>query len=235
MQGGSFVSCTSKENDTMSKLSPEELASRLRFDWSITQQMKSALVKTQAFQNMTDLARRRNPIVNPIESHKAAAYLVEYRIRSLIGPGQFRDRFDVSMDLLAGGNYPYTQPACFVISQPVPWSPHFLLGNGTICLGELWTQAHGAITAGHLIIHVAKLLNFDEPDREPSYGGWNAKAVKYWRHVMKHQPITKGLAYPILPPEITHRVNANAKPLFRPATPAAPFAPTKTLFRPAGR
>jgi hypothetical protein len=158
-----------------------------------------------------------------------------YRIRSLIESGRFHDRFDVSMDLLAGGDYPYSQPTCFVVSQPVPWSPHFLAGNGAICLGELWTQAHGGITLGHLIVHVAKLLNFDEPDREPSYGGWNAAAVRYWRQVMKRQPVTKGLSYPLLPPEITHGMGTHAKTLFRPAAAAEPSASAPTLFRPVRR
>jgi hypothetical protein len=217
----------------MAKLTPEELRSRLRFDWNIMQQMKSPLVTTRAFGSMSDLASGSRPILNAEDSHKAVAYLVEYHIRSLIGPAKFHDRFDVSMDLMAGGNYPFSQPACFVVSKPVPWSPHFLTGNGAVCLGELWTAACGDITAAHLVIHIAKLLNFDEPDREPSYGGWNAKAVHYWRHVMKRQPITAGLPYPVVPPEFTHGLSPNSKPLFRPAA-AAVFTPSKSLFRPVG-
>jgi hypothetical protein len=218
----------------MSSLSPEQLSSRLQFDWNITQRMQSPLVTVQAFRNMGDLTRRMNPVTNPADSPKAVAYLVEYRTWSLIGAGQFHDHFDVSMDLMAGGNYPYSQPACFVTSRPIPWSPHFYPSNGAICLGELWTAAAGNITLGHLIVHIAKLLNFDEPDREPSYGGWNPKAVAYWRHVMKRQPITSGLAYPTLPPELTHGLTHNSTPLFRPAAVAVPFAPSQTLFRPVG-
>lgn len=218
----------------MSKLTPDQLSSRLRFDWNITGRMRSSIVAIQAFRSMTDLASRKRPILSPEDSHKAVAYLVEYHIQSLIGPGKFHDRFVVSMDLMAGGNYPYSQPACFVISQPIPWSPHFLAGNGAVCLGELWSAAAGNITLGHLIIHVAKLLNFDEPDREPSYGGWNAKAVAYWRQVMKRQPVTKELPYPIIPPEFTHGMSRNSRPLFRPAVVAVPFTPSRTLFRPVG-
>ena len=218
----------------MSKLTPDQRNSRLRLDWNIASRMNGPLAAIQAFRSMADLAGRKHPIQSPEDSHKAVAYLVEYHIRSLIGAAKFHDRFDISMDLMAGGNYPFSDPACFVVSRPIPWSPHFLTGNGSVCLGELWTAARGNITLGHLIIHVAKLLNFDEPDREPSYGGWNAKAMAYWRHVMKRQPVTNGLSYPVIPPEFTHGVTQTSTPLFRPAAVATPFAPARTLFRPVG-
>lgn len=218
----------------MPKLSPEELNSRLRFDWNIVQRMKSPLATIAAFKSMNDLKASKHPITDAAEAHRAIAYLVEYRIKSLVDAGRFHDRFDVSIDLMAGGNYPYSEPACFVISRPVPWSPHFLPSAGSICLGELWSAAAGNITLGHLIIHIAKLLNSDEADREPGYSGWNAQAVQYWRHVMKRQPVTPGLQYPVVPPQITHGVTAETKPLFCPASAAAPsFAPAPSLFRPA--
>lgn len=216
----------------MSKLDPEHLQSRLRFDWTITQKMNSAVVTMQAFRSLADLGRRRNPIIKEKDSHQACVYLVEYRIRSLIAEGMFHDRFEVTADLLAGGNYPFSQPACFVTSKPIPWSPHFLPSRGAICLGELWTQARGAMTLGHLIVHICKLLNFDEPDREPSYGGWNAPAVNYWRKVLNRQPITKGLVYPKLPSEVTHAIQVPHKPLFQPASVAVATA-AQPGFRPA--
>jgi hypothetical protein len=204
----------------------------LRFDWAIVQKMNSPLVLIQAFKSLAELGRRKDHIVKKEDSHRASAYLVEYRVRSLVGEGVFHDHFEVSIDPLAGGNYPYSQPACFVTSQPVPWSPHFLKRTGAICLGELWTQARGAMTLGHLIVHICKLLNFDEPDREPSYGGWNAAAVKYWRRVLNRQPITQGLVYPTLPADITHAIEVPSKRLFQPA-PAAVLIPARPHFRPA--
>ena len=220
----------------MPKLNPEELQSRLRFDWRIAQGITSPLLAIQAFKSMPDLNRRKNPISGLQDAHRAVSYLVEYRIRSLVGKGKFHQRFDVSIDLLAGGNYPYSEPQCFVISQPIPWSPHFLPSKGAICLGELWTSSRGSITLGHLILHIAKLLNFDEPDRESSYGGWNAEAVNYWRQVMKRQPVTPGLVYPALPPELTHGLKSDiGRVLFRATTVAAAAKPPQTLFRPLGR
>jgi ubiquitin-protein ligase len=213
------------------KLSPEELQSRLRFDWNITQRMNTPLVQIQGFKSLSDLKRRKDSITKERDSHQASAYLVEYRLRSLVGEGIFHDQFQVSIDLLTGGNYPFSVPACFVTSHPIPWSPHFLPRNGAICLGELWTQARGAMTLGHLVVHICKLLNFDEPDREPSYGGWNAAAVNYWRTVLNRLPITKGLVYPTLPTEVTHAIEVPHKPLFRPATSTA----ARSHFRPGRR
>jgi len=216
------------------KLSLEQLQSRLRFDWAIARKMNGPLVLFQAFKSLADLGRRKDPVVKEEDGHRARAYSVEYRVRSLVGEGEFHDRFHVSFDLLNGGDYPFTEPACFVTSTPIPWSPHFLPRTGAICLGELWTQARGAMTLGHLVIHVAKLLNFDEEDRESSYGGWNPAAVKYWRKVLNRQPITKGLVYPTLPAEVTHAIEIPHKPLFQPAA-AAGFTAAQPHFRPARR
>ncbi len=218
----------------MPKLNPQELQSRLLFDWTIATKMASPLVHIEAFRGVADLSRGKNAIVKQQDGPQACAYLVEYRIRSLIGEGIFHNRFQVTIDLLSGGNYPFSEPACYVTSQPIPWSPHFLAGQGSICLGELWAQSRGAMTVGHLIVHICKLLNFDEPDRGPSYSGWNAAAVQYWRTVLKRQPIEKGLIYPTLPAEVTHAIEVPQKPVFRAAA-AAPGAPVRSHFRAARR
>jgi hypothetical protein len=229
-----FPAPTIKETNAVSKLNPKELQSRLRFDFRITQGINSPLVRIEAYKSLADLDRRKNRILKEQDGHRACAYLVEYRVRSLIGEGQFHDRFLVAHDLLAGGTYPYSEPACCVISQPIPWSPHFLPGRGAICLGTLWTQARGHMPFAHIIIHICKLLNFDEEDREPSYGGWNAPAVNYWRKVLHRQPITKGLVYPTLSAEVTHGIDIPKKPLFQPASTAGRTA-IHPHFRPARR
>ena len=76
--------------------------------------------------------------------------------------------------------------------------------------------------------------HFDEEDREPSYGGWNPAAVTYWRKVLHRRPITKGLVYPTLPPEVTHAIEIPHKPLFQPAA-AAGVATARPHFRPTRR
>jgi hypothetical protein len=223
-----------KETNAMPKLDPKQLQSRLRFDWTIAQKMNGPIVSVQAFKGLGDLSGRKDPIVKEEAAHRACVYSIEYQVRSLVGEAKYHDRFEISVDLLSGGNYPYSQPGCFVTSKPVPWSPHFSPHSGAICLGELWTEAVGTMTLGHLIVHLARLLNFDEPDREPSYGGWNPEATKYWRTVLKCQPITPGLVYPTLPAEVTHGIEILHKPLFRPAA-AAGVRALQSHFRPAGK
>ena len=56
---------------------------------------------------------------------------------------------------------------------------------------------------GQLMVHVAKLLNFDEIPRTDNYGGYNREAAEYWRSELHRQPINPQLVYPPLPAEIS--------------------------------
>lgn len=179
-------------------LEPDELQSRLLHDFRIVSLMKSPLMKVIAYRDVDDLYGRRDPIVSEDEGHLATHYLVEYNIKTLVGRGTYSDRTLVHIDLLADYNYPFTEPCCYVVDSTLPWSPHFLEG-APICLGELWSQARGNMLLGHLLVHIAKLLNFDEVARGGGYVGWNGEAVEYWREVLGEQPITKNLPYPALP------------------------------------
>jgi len=221
----------------MAKLTPDQLASRLAFDWRIAQSMQGPVTSIHAFPDALSLSKRRKEITDAAQAPKATHYLVEFYIRSLVGEDQFHDRFDVSIDLLAGGNYPYSEPVCFVVSRPIPWSPHFLEG-APICLGELWTDLSGHGTLGHLVIHTCKLLNWDEFARSPGYVGWRPDAVSYWKKKLKKQPITPGLQYPVLPAELTHGVQVSAGSLFQPcaafALNSGDEAAPISLFRPTG-
>ncbi|HEX8335483.1 MAG TPA: hypothetical protein VF621_02065, partial [Pyrinomonadaceae bacterium] len=108
----------------------------------------------------------------------------------------------VYVNLQANKNYPFSEPGCYVESR-MPWSPHFLKGR-PICLGEIWQQAQGTMLLGQLLVHIAKLLNFDEVARGGGYVGYNGEAIEYWKRVLGYQAITKNLPYPELPPEIIH-------------------------------
>jgi len=213
----------------MVSLSPIQRRQRLTFDYRITQSIHSPLVKITAFRSAADLQGKRLAITSVEEGGKATHYLLDCRIKSLVGRGKHHDRFAISVDLLAGGNYPFTKPVSDVISEPRPWSPHFTKG-APICVGEFWEQQKGHATLGHLIIHLLKLLNFDEPPREQSYGGYNADAAAYWRDVLHHQPITPRLKYPVIS-------RKNLEPDEETASKAAFRALTKSppsgLFKPA--
>jgi hypothetical protein len=67
-----------------------------------------------------------------------------------------------------------------------------------------------------LVVHVARLINFDEPGADSSADHWNASAVHYWRTTLSGGPYLRDLTYPRLPAEITHGVT-DASTVFRAA------------------
>jgi ubiquitin-protein ligase len=84
-------------------------------------------------------------------------YEVNYRIRSPIGRDRYHDRWNVRFDL-SSPNYPAEQPTLQVLSKERPWGPH-VSPYGGVCLGSLWGPER---TVAHLIIDMARVLNFDE-------------------------------------------------------------------------
>jgi hypothetical protein len=85
----------------------------------------------------------------------------------------------------------------------MPWTPHFSR-NRPICTDEeIWLAAKGRLLLGHWLVHVAKLLNFDEIPRTENYGGYNPDAAAYWRAKLNRQPLTPDFPYPVLPPWIS--------------------------------
>lgn len=60
--------------------------------------------------------------------------------------------------------------------------------------------------AAQLVVHVMRLLNWDEPDRGAHYLGWTPQATRYWRDVLHGRPISPDLEYPTLPADLTHAV-----------------------------
>jgi hypothetical protein len=190
----------------MAGLGPDDLRSRLQLDFRVVSRMRSPLMQVAAYRNVDDLRKRRNPITSEHEGHLATHYFVDYHIRTLVGRDLYSDRTSVYINLQANKNYPFSEPGCYVESK-MPWSPHFLKGR-PICLGEIWQQAQGTMLLGQLLIHIAKLLNFDEVARGGGYVGYNGEAIEYWKRVLGYQPITKTLPYPELPGEIINTAPA---------------------------
>ena len=185
---------------------------RLGFDYRVVMAMaeSSPLIQVEAFADQHDLKKRRRPITDEKEGGSARYYLVHYDVRSLVGRGKYHEGFDVTFDLVSMGTYPEERGGNTInaggiiatcTSHPIPWSPHFLDGVGTICLGSIWQGADHTLL-GHGVIHVAKLLNWDEP--KSISGGWNPAAVKWWKNKLGAKPLTPGLAYPALPLNLTH-------------------------------
>ena len=221
----------------MAGLDRDDLLSRLQLDYRVVSRMHSPLMQVTAYRNSEDIKKRRNPITSEQEGHLATHYFVDYHIRTMVGRGVYSDRTGVQIDLQAGNNYPFSEPGCWVVEGRMPWSPHFLKGR-PICLGEIWLQAHGTMLLGQMLVHIAKLLNFDEVARGRGYVGYNGEAIEYWKNVLGYQPITKNLPYPELPDEIIHTAPPEPKRTFirkgvmnagadaRPALPAPPKGAT---------
>lgn len=195
----------------MAGLNQEDLNSRLRLDYRVVSRMQSPLMKVGAYRNVDDLRKRGNPILSENEGHLAMHYLVDYNIKTLVARGVYSDRTSVHIDLLANNNYPFSEPACYVVDSKMPWSPHFLKGR-PICLGELWGLSQGAMLLGQLLVHIAKLLNFDEAARGGGYVGYNGEAIEYWKNVLGYQPITKNLPYPQLPLDLLYATQSTPEP-----------------------
>lgn len=206
----------------MASLTREELALRLKFDYRVAERMSSEIMTVRAFQNANDVRSGKNPIVDQMGGHLATHYLVDFRIRTLVGEGRYTDVTTVHFDLTCNGRYPYSEPACWVVSEKMPWSPHFKQGM-PICIGEFWKDGRGKILIAQLMVHVARLLNFDEIARGGGYVGWNAEAVRYWKNELGLQPINTSLVYPTLPSDITHGIASPA------ADRSSMFSPTNTV------
>lgn len=217
----------------MAGLGPDDLRSRLQHDYRVVSRMRSPLMQVAAYRGVDDLRKRRNPITSEHEGQLATHYFVDYHIKTLVGRDLYSDRTSVQIDLQANNNYPFSEPGCYVVESRMPWSPHFIKGR-PICLGEIWRQAQGTMLLGQLLIHIAKLLNFDEVARGGGYVGYNGEAIEYWKRVLGYQPITKNLPYPPLPVDIIHTVPETRKGFVRkgvtvtaaarPAPPAPPKA-----------
>lgn len=180
----------------MPRLSAEDLASRLAYDRRVVE-------------------RLRAPWLHVLAQDDARGYTVTYGFPTLADAGVFVTNVRVRFDLLAGGNYPYTEPHAQVVSRPQPWGPHVQPGSGWLCTGNAWKEARARMLLAHLVIQVARLLNFDEPDN--GSGHMNSAAASWWRSHYHGRPLNPDLAYPILPIDLTHGIEARASsPGFRP-------------------
>ena len=195
----------------MASLTSAELADRLALDYRSTIVLQSrALASVRAIKSESDLCAGRDVTRDEGEAGRAALYLVDYAFPILVGPGPTTPRALVRFDLLAGGNYPYSQPSVAVTSRPLPWSPHVRPSTGSVCLGEGWARAQGGMLLCLLVRHVMRLFNYDEPQRDPGYVGWNGAAVQYWRSALGGKPLHADLPYPVMATEVTHGVEDQA-------------------------
>lgn len=203
----------------MAKLSPDELKSRLMLDYRVCQRMFGGVFTGEAYRTTSDLEQRRNPITSVQDAGLAVKYRIDFQVKTLIGRGPTADHTIFGFDLEVG-NYPYNEPYAWLISSHVPYSPHFK-ASWPICTGNGWEQANGHMLLGELLVHIAKLLNWDEKNIVNEE--WQRDAIKYHRKVYKGRPITPGLRYPVVPVDLLYGSNA---------APPPPPPPRHFLFRP---
>ncbi len=187
------------------KLDAAELASRLQYDLEVVSELRSpALGEIRAYASDDDWRAGRRLDASNTGERQATVYVVDYSFPVLVSAAETTPKVTVHFDLLAGGNYPYTAPWTAAVSRPTPWSPHVHPNEATVCIGEIWRDARGKMLLADLIVHVMRILNFDETERGLEYGGWNSAAINHWRRVLKRKPLHPDLAYPVLPTHLTH-------------------------------
>jgi len=186
------------------RLSPAELQSRLAFDYRVMRALDSDHLSVRPYASVSEM--RSETEVDEESGLRGAArlYLAEFRFAHLVGRDRTAERSTLLLDLLAGGSYPETKPLVTVVSRPLPWTHHVHPGSGLVCVGESWESSRGRMLAAQLVIHLMHLVNFDEPERAPSYVGWNSAAAAHWRGALKQRPFLPELEYPVLPFAITH-------------------------------
>lgn len=180
------------------------IAARLAFDYEVTSALHSpCLDEVRAFSSYEEYRAGRDISAAHGLEGRATFYFVKFNVPTLAPGGRTITGVGICFDLLAGGNYPYTPPAVTVVTRPIPWSPHFGLASGAVCIGNIWALLNGRMLFPQLLGHLARLLNFDEPAGTPELL-WQPDAELYWHQVLKCRPISPDLEYPVLPTELTH-------------------------------
>jgi hypothetical protein len=178
---------------------PQELIERRAFDFDLLSGMRCESFDFEAYRSMQDLVRRKRAVTNQSDGGEAATYCFILRVPTLSGPGTFVDETLISVDTNGVIDYPDNPPDTRVLSDPVPWSPHYLKGAPVCIGGEFWLPKRGHVTLGDLAIHLCRLLNWDEKGRGPGYRGWNGAAIDYHREHYGKAPLNPELVYPMLP------------------------------------
>ena len=187
----------------MKRLAERDLLGRRTFDWQVVQRMNEPPTYVfTAHRTPQDAAKGLRPIDNEDDARFAIHYRAEYHVRTLAGEDRFATLTVLRVDVL-GARYPYEGPVGWVVKtseSKTPWSPHFARGL-PVCNGSVW-RSDGQVLLAHYLVHLARLLNWDE--RLPSgYGGYNPAAISWWRK-HRNKPLDPVLRYPKLAAELLY-------------------------------
>jgi len=226
------------------RLTPAELRSRLAYDYEVMQGLEGpSLGSWRGFASSVQAAAGVKASPAQGANGLVTVYEVDFAFPMLGAPGVPLAKAKVRFDLLACGNYPSTPPSVQFTSQPLPFCLRVAPSSGIVCIGSGWAEAGGHMLLAQLVVHVMRLVNFDEPPGGD--GGYGNGASGYWRSVLGGRPLNPGLVYPTLAEETTHGVVLPPAPRvvlaepegFRPrraALPPASLSPSEpSSFRPA--
>jgi hypothetical protein len=175
-----------------------ELADRLSFDYRILNDMRCSTFDFEAYRTSWDLDERVNAVPPDGAISTVRKYRFILRIPTLVSADTFELVTEIGVDVDVA-DYPERQPNTYLLSRHVPWSPHFRSGY-PVCIGsEFWDDRKGHIVLGELVIHLQRLLNWDEKGRGPGYAGWNADAIRHHREVLHGRPLHDDVVYAQLP------------------------------------
>jgi hypothetical protein len=161
--------------------------------------MRCAVFDFSAYRNKHDLNQGYPEVTDPHAGADVTNYQLTFTIRTHVSENAFAEKDKTVIRVFTSmKDYPLQAPGVHVRSRPVPWSPH-VTRNGRVCIApELWIPS-GHVTLGELVIHLAQLLNWDEPGRGPDYRGFNPAAIAYHKKAYGGRPINPELRYPVLP------------------------------------
>ncbi len=185
----------------MSQLSLEALRARLALDYRTMRSLRgAALGRVEAFASPLDLASGREATEAQGLAGFATAYRIEFRfpMRRSAHEALHRARVVVSV---TSRDYPYAEPFVAFERDAIPFCPHVRPVTGHVCLGEAWRVAEGNWLLANLVIHVMKLVNFDEPCTLDSF---SQEAFDYARRVLAGRPLNPDLDYPVMDERVTH-------------------------------
>jgi hypothetical protein len=238
-----------------SPLTPDERRERQRTDHRLIDALDAdpCPIRVTGHRSAEDVRANRDPVLVG-DQNPPSHYRVVYDFDTLRGPGVRHRPTVVHVAPLANGAYPASSPSAWVISDVMPWTPHFA-ARVPICHGDHVWMANRTQLVDY-IIHIGKLLNFDEPPPNAGYHGYNREAVDYWATTMRLAPLDPDLRFPTIDledvlgggdgaPAATPRAPSGARRFGRATSPVAstPTAPTPAAaspgaavrFRPAVR
>ena len=180
-----------------SDLTPEQRVERQRIDHRLLAALDASEfpIRVSGHRSAEDARTSQNPVLVG-DRVPPAHFRIVYDFDTLRAPDVRHRPTVVHVAPLANGGYPRTEPGAWVVGDVIPWTPHFT-ANQPICHGErMWISNKTQLV--DYVIHIGKLLNFDEPPPPPGYIGWNRAAIEYWRDKLKHRPLDPSLRYPVI-------------------------------------